>query len=329
MKWEYSKTWKALAIVINQICAVVLVLSVVVCTVYVGSSGFGWVGKDQSFESTAYYQNEVLEQIYRCIRAASRESKFEKNGVYDGSLLVNVEEYAENNTIMDSNPESGGLYYRLTDLLNWSLDGFETTTLMKLTYEDGSVGYLTKGSRNYTEQSLYEDGSAVASISTVGGNNEEYSEEIFEDSADESEISADTEEAQEAAESSTTDGMWEEVITEADSEALADMGLFDAGQGTVQNVEQIEAVEERYAPVGYDSITSYAEEQKLTTGQLQALYYDLENIIPVIYNDFYAYKENLELFSPSMTNMRYLLIPKSVTEVTPDDFEEKIYTNIS
>ena len=29
-----------------------------------------------------------------------------------------------------------------------------------------------------------------------------------------------------------------------------------------------------------------------------------------------------------MTNMRYLLIPKSVTEVTPDDFEEKIYTNI-
>ena len=78
MKWEYSKTWKALAIVINQICAVVLVLSVVVCTVYVGSSGFGWVGKDQSFESTAYYQNEVLEQIYRCIRAASRESKFEK-----------------------------------------------------------------------------------------------------------------------------------------------------------------------------------------------------------------------------------------------------------
>lgn len=45
MKWEYSKTWKALAIVVNQICAVVLVLSVVVCTVYVGSSGFGWVGK--------------------------------------------------------------------------------------------------------------------------------------------------------------------------------------------------------------------------------------------------------------------------------------------
>ena len=156
---------------------------------------------------------------------------------------------------------------------------------------------------------MYEDGAAVASISTVGGNTEEYSEEIFEDSADESEISADTEEAQAPAESSTTDGMWEEVITEADSEALADMGLFDAGQGTVQNVEQIEAVEERYAPVGYDSITSYAEEQKLTTGQLQALYYDLENIIPVIYNDFYAYKENLELFSPSMTNMRYLLIP--------------------
>lgn len=39
-------------------------------------------------------------------------------------------------------------------------------------------------------------------------------------------------------------------------------------QGTVRNVEQLEAVEERYAPVGYDSITTYAEEQKLTTAQL-------------------------------------------------------------
>ena len=77
-RWEYSKSWKTLAVVLNQICAVVLVLSVIVCTMYVGSNGFGWISRDQGFESTAYYQNEVLEQIYRCIRAASRESKFEK-----------------------------------------------------------------------------------------------------------------------------------------------------------------------------------------------------------------------------------------------------------
>ena len=344
-RWEYSKSWKTLAVALNQICAVVLVLSVIVCTMYVGSNGFGWISRDQGFESTAYYQNEVLEQIYRCIRAASRESKFEKNGVYDGSLLVNVEEYAENNTILDGDPSDGGLYYRLTDLLNWSLDGFEATTLMKLTYDDGTVGYLTKGSRNYTEQSVYEDGSAVASISTVGGD-ESYSEESREEISElETDVQAEESEPEETGtsagssitESGTeetaemeelTEGYWQEVIGAADPEALADMGVLDGGQATVQNVEQIEAIEERYSPVGYESITAYAEEKNLTTAQLQALYYDLENIIPVIYNDFYAYKENLDLFSPSMTNMRYLLIPKSVTEITPEDYKEKIYTNI-
>lgn len=326
-RWEYSKTWKTAAVILNQICAVVLVLSVIVCTMFVGTRGFGWPGRDQGFESTEYYQNEVLEQIYRCIRAASRESKFEKQGIYDGSLLVNVEEYAESSTILDGDPADGGLYYRLTDLLNWSLDGFETVTLMKLTYDDGTVGYLTKGSRNYTEQSLYEDGSAVASISSVGGD-DSYPEENYEEET----VPAETEEAQNTeaseAEEILQEDYWEEIIGAEDSEALADMGLFDAGQATVQNVEQIEAVEERYTPVGYGSVTAYAEEKNLTTSQLQALYYDLENIIPVIYNDFYAYKENLELFSPSMTNMRYLLIPKSVSEVTPEDFAEKVYTNI-
>lgn len=344
-RWEYSKSWKTLTVVLNQICAVVLVLSVIVCTMYVGSNGFGWISRDQGFESTAYYQNEVLEQIYRCIRAASRESKFEKNGVYDGSLLVNVEEYAENNTILDGDPSDGGLYYHLTDLLNWSLDGFEAATLMKLTYDDGTVGYLTKGSRNYTEQSVYEDGSAVASISTVG-EDESYSEESREEISElETDVQAEESEPEETGtsagssitESGTeetaemeelTEGYWQEVIGAADPEALADMGVLDGGQATVQNVEQIEAIEERYSPVGYESITAYAEEKNLTTAQLQALYYDLENIIPVIYNDFYAYKENLDLFSPSMTNMRYLLIPKSVTEITPEDYKEKIYTNI-
>ena len=52
----------------------------------------------------------------------------------------------------------GGLYYRLTDLLNWSLDGFETHLLMKITYADGSIGYLEKNSDNYTEQSIYQSG---------------------------------------------------------------------------------------------------------------------------------------------------------------------------
>ena len=342
MKWEYAKSWKALAVVLNQICAVVLVLSVAVCTFFAGSSGFSLFGRDEDFESTAYYQSEVLEQIYRCVRAASRESKFEKNGVYDSGLLVDVEEYAQSSTIPEGDISDGRLYYRLTDLLNWSLDGVEIVTLVKLTYDDGSIGYLSKGSRNYTEQSVYEDGSAVASISMMGGE-DSYPQEGFAEEFSETdpgqepetvseEADGETGNTEEAVEDVTVDGEtgvpWEDIINGADSETLEELGIFSAGQATVQNVEQIEAVDERYSPVGYESLTAYAEEHNLSTAQLQSLYYDLENIIPVIYNDFYAYKENLELFSPSMTNMRYLVIPKSVTDITPEDYEKKTYTNI-
>lgn len=326
-RWEYARPWKLAALLVNQICAVVLVLSVVVCTVYVSGSGFGFVGKDQSFESTGYYQNEVLEQIYRCVRAASRESKFEKNGVYDGKLLVNIQQYADNSTIGNGEPKDGGLYYALADLLNWSLEGMETGTLMKITYDDGTVGYLSKSFTNYTEQSLYsEDGTEVGSISSMNGGSSIASSTTV---APEREKAAEGAAAEEAAveeyaadEYSTEGGYIEEFIT--DGEEIP----FGMMQGTVRNVEQLEAVEERYAPVGYDSITAYAEEQKLTTTQLQGLYQDLESTLPVIYNDYFAYTENLELFSPGMTNMRYFVIPKSVEQISPEDFTKKIYTNM-
>lgn len=326
-RWEYARPWKLAALLVNQICAVVLVLSVVVCTVYVSGSGFGFVGKEQSFESTGYYQNEVLEQIYRCVRAVSRESKFEKNGVYDGKLLVNIQQYADNSTIGNGDPKDGGLYYALADLLNWSLEGMETGTLMKITYDDGTVGYLSKSFTNYTEQSLYsEDGTEVGSISSMNGGSSITSSTT---AAPEREKAAEGAAAEEAAveeyaaeEYSTEEGYIEEFIT--DGEELP----FGMMQGTVRNVEQLEAVEERYAPVGYDSITAYAEEQKLTTAQLQEIYQDLESTLPVIYNDYFAYTENLELFSPSMTNMRYFVIPKSVEQVSSEDFTKKIYTNM-
>lgn len=301
-KWEYSRGWKALAVILNQVCAVIMVISFAVCTIYIGSNGFGWLSDDDSFENTAYYQNEVEEQIRRCIRAASRESKFEKNGVYDAKLLINVEEYARKGRILSTDTSEGGLYYRLTDLLNWSMDQYEPSTLMKITYDDGTIGYISKSSMNYTEQSLYDDGSAVASTSVVSDNG---SVPIVPEEAPPEE-------------------------TDTEESFMEDAELYSGmpGQGAIQNVESIEAIEERYAPVGYPGITAYAEEQKLSAKELQDIFRDLENTLTEIYNDFYSYKENLELFSPSMTNMRYLVIPGSVNQVTVEDYEQKTYTNI-
>ena len=307
-RWEYSKGWKALALILNQVCAVVLVLSIAVCMVSVGNSGFRLFKEDDVFENTAYFQREAREQIFRCVRAASRESRFEKNGVYDASLVLNIQEYADENQILHTKAEDGGLCYKLTDLLNWSLDGCTYNTLLKITYDDGRVGYISKSSKDYTEQAIYDDGTAVASVSISYDAALSFIEESLEEVSE-----AEMEEA----------FIPEGGIEEPD---LFGEGIF--GQAVIQDVEEIQAVEERYAPAEYTDIISYAEAQKLSTQELQEVYASLENVLNNIYNDYYSYKENLELFSPSMTNMRYLVIPEDVTRISREDYEQKTVTNI-
>ncbi len=311
-RWEYSKGWKALALILNQVCAVVLVLSIAVCMVSVGNSGFRLFKEDDVFENTAYFQREAREQIFRCVRAASRESRFEKNGVYDASLVLNIQEYADENQILHTKAEDGGLCYKLTDLLNWSLDGCTYNTLLKITYDDGRIGYISKSSKDYTEQAIYDDGTAVASVS------------ISYDAA----LSFIEESLEEVSEEASEETMEETFIPEGELEEpeLFGEGIF--GQAVIQDVEEIQAVEERYAPAEYTDIISYAEAQKLSTQELQEIYASLEHVLNNIYNDYYSYKENLELFSPSMTNMRYLVVPEEVTRVTKEDYEQKTITNI-
>lgn len=307
-RWEYSKGWKALALILNQVCAVVLVLSIAVCMVSVGNSGFRLFKEDDVFENTAYFQREAREQIFRCVRAASRESRFEKNGVYDASLVLNIQEYADENQILHTKAEDGGLCYKLTDLLNWSLDGCAYNTLLKITYDDGRIGYISKSSKDYTEQAIYDDGTAVASVSISYDAALSFIEESLEEASEEA--------------------IEETFIPEGELEEpeLFGEGIF--GQAVIQDVEEIQAVEERYAPAEYTDIISYAEAQKLSTQELQEIYASLEHVLNNIYNDYYSYKENLELFSPSMTNMRYLVIPEEVTRVTKEDYEQKTITNI-
>jgi len=287
-RWEYSGGWKFLAVVLNQVCAVILVLSVIVCTLYLGSGGFEIFDRGEKFENTAYYQNEVEEQIYRCIRAVSRESKFEKNGVYDPNQIVDIEEYVRNNRILETELQEDKLYYVLSDLISWSKEGYELGTVMKITYQDGSVGYVSKNNTQRTSETVFDEaGEVVSSSSTTYGAEESY--EVYE-----------TEETH----------------------------AYSRSQASIEDVEQLESVEELFMPVGYSSIIEYAEIHQLSTQELQNIYRNLEQTLAEIYNDFYAYTENLEYFSPDMTNMRYMIIPKTLTDISKDDFEQKTYTNI-
>ena len=260
-RWEYSGGWKFLAVVLNQVCAVILVLSVIVCTLYLGSGGFEFFDRGERFENTVYYQNEVDEQIYRCIRAVSRESKFERAGVYDPDLVVDIEEYVQNNRILESVPGTDSLCYKLSDLLSWAQEGYEIETVMKITYQDGSVVYISKGTAERTEQSVYdEDGSVVSSSSTVYGAEETYEE-----------FAAETSAAKEAA---AFDG-----IAAYDGDTLEIAEISGRSQSAIQDVEQIESVEERFMPIGYGSIAEYAEVQHLSTQELQSIYWNLENTL--------------------------------------------------
>ena len=347
-QWKYAWGWKAAALVMNQICFVAMVLSLALCTLYVGSGGIGLLKQDENFEDTEYYRNEVREQVYRCIRAACRESKFEKDGVSDTELLVSLEDYVKNNRILDSSSGRSGVYYRLSDLLSWGTEGYGVGDLLRIEYQDGTVAYGTQGSYTQTVVNTYRDGRTISSaaISTdtdsfskdgwnegrIAGSEEiESQEEGAEGYSAGSEERTDEEEmspaSQEPAKTEDTTNASEGVKVYEELPAEVDDYLRGGG-GTILRIDTIEAVEERYHPVGYESLVEYAQKNGLSASELQGLYSQLQEIIPAIYNDYYAYKENLELFSPSMTNMRYMILPDDAREISSQNFESLTYTNI-
>ena len=166
-QWKYAWGWKAAGLVINEICAVAMVLSIGLCLLYVGSGGIGLLKRDENFEDTVYYRNEVREQVYRCIRAAGRESKFENRGAYDDGILVNLQDYVDNNRILKVNTGRTGVYYRLADLLAWGQEGYSIGDLLRIEYNDGRVTYSSQGSYTQTVISTYKVGQAISCTAFV------------------------------------------------------------------------------------------------------------------------------------------------------------------
>jgi bacterioferritin (cytochrome b1) len=51
--------------------------------------------RHRTFEQSEYFQTQSVNQTNRAIRAVTRATRFEENGVYDPQRLVNISEYAE------------------------------------------------------------------------------------------------------------------------------------------------------------------------------------------------------------------------------------------
>lgn len=129
---------KTALVILNQIFALVLITVLIMTNSY-GVNNGSWddLLAHRNYEQSEYFRTQSLNQATRAIRAATRATRFEKNGVYDPQRLVNISEYA-NKGILTGEYEAGGLYYRLSDLLNWAQNGWSYSKV-----EIDAEGYLS------------------------------------------------------------------------------------------------------------------------------------------------------------------------------------------
>lgn len=137
-KIRITKGVKTALVILNQIFALVLITVLIMTSSY-GFNNGSWddLLSHRSYEQSEYFQTQSLNQATRAIRAATRATRFEENGVYDPQRLVNISSYAEKG-IITGEQEAEGLYYHLGDLLNWAQKGWDYGRV-----EIDAEGYLT------------------------------------------------------------------------------------------------------------------------------------------------------------------------------------------
>lgn len=137
-KIRISSGVKTAIIILNEIFALLLIVVLIMTSNYgVNSGSWDDLLTHRTYEESDYFQTQSVNQATRAIRAATRATRFEENGVYDPQRFVNISEYAEKG-IITGKYETEGLYYRLGDLLNWAQKGWNYSEV-----EIDSEGYLT------------------------------------------------------------------------------------------------------------------------------------------------------------------------------------------
>lgn len=120
---------KTAIVILNEIFALLLIVVLIMTSNYgVNSGSWDDLLRHRSYEQSEYFQTQSVNQATRAIRAVTRATRFEKDGVYDPDRLVNVSEYAQKGIITGENTKEG-LYYRLGDLLNWAQKGWTYSTV--------------------------------------------------------------------------------------------------------------------------------------------------------------------------------------------------------
>lgn len=285
---------KKLAILIgNQVFALMFIMVFMFAAVF-GSRHGSW--KDllnrKTYEQSDYFQSQSRNQVTRAIRAATRSTRFEKNGAYDPERMVNIQSYAEENRI-DGTQDSTQLCYRLSDLLKWAKEGWSYSVL-----EIDREGNLTYNSENISSAYNIESSEVVYMIQEDGSQNVVNSEKQAQFFQDLQEYFLSSENEWEA-----FYNYYLNISSSPEDEAYYTYGK--------------EILNEVFAPVNYSSIVEYARVNQVS---LDEVYADLDLVLNNIVSDVLAYRENISLFSTENTNLRFFLL---------DLKNNRIYTNTS
>lgn len=265
-KFKLSSGMKTAIFILNEIFALMLI-TVILLTSNYGVNRGSWddLLKHRTYEASDYFGTQSVNQATRAIRAATRATRFENQGIYDQDRLVNIREYAQHNVITGKK-ETEGLYYRLGDLLAWAQNGISYSSVE--ISSEGKITYLLENAPN-TEELQNDLAQYFQNSDTEWNAYYQYYENI--------------------------------------SDSLTE-GYYDNYTKQILN--------EEYAPDGYRNLADYAAS---TGGNLDEIYGWLnktfENIVP----DVLAYRDNMNVFSPEESNVRYFLIDRG---------EKQIYTNI-
>lgn len=131
MKKGHLSFLRGIVICVNVIAAAVLAVGFV-AGMRAGYGGETWkdILEGKAYVETSEFQEQAASAVYDALTAAARDSRMEKDGVYDPNRIIRIRDYVENGIIYDEMPESEktkGICYRLGDLYQWSLKGTSYT----------------------------------------------------------------------------------------------------------------------------------------------------------------------------------------------------------
>jgi len=145
-KWYRSKWMKTILVIAENICAILIIISMLCVLAYPMLAEEMIEGRrPKAYEDSMVFEESLKNYSMQAINGIWLKDVFETKGQYNPDKVIDIEQYWDTNIVSGKN--TSGLAYRLEDLLNWDVDsgGFETVndTIIVCERGDGTYQYYT------------------------------------------------------------------------------------------------------------------------------------------------------------------------------------------